>query len=348
LSEAFAATCLDLGFLAEVDKNAPGPPGCGRLPRNIVDGVRVNTALAYLTATRHRPNLTVESGVTVRRVVIDRGRAVGVEVERTAGVEVIRGDEVVLCAGAVMSAHVLLLSGVGPADELRHHGIPVIADLAGVGTRCRDHPQLFLGLETQRTLPRRSAAGIVEVALDTAVDGAPVALLPYLAPMGELVPGSKASPTELPVGVLLQRSDSFVEVSLTSADPCRAPALDYHYLESAGDRQRLREALEIGIAITDSSRLRRLGLRRSSPRPGVDSDTWIAENITTAVHLCSSAPMGPDRDPFAVTDQHCRVRGVEKLRVVDTSILPTAPSRGPAATAVMIGERAAPLIAADS
>jgi choline dehydrogenase-like flavoprotein len=85
--------------------------------------------------------------------------------------------------------------------------------------------------------------------------------------------------------------------------------------------------------------LRDLGMRRTSPAGGT-LDSWITDNITTAGHMCSSAPLGPDTDEMAVVDQYCRVRGVERLRVVDTSILPTAPSRGPAATAVLIGERA--------
>lgn len=341
LSHAFAAACTDLNFPEEPDKNVPGPPGCGRLPRNIVDGVRINAALAYVIPNRHRANLTIESRVTVRRVVMSGNRAVGVENERSGAVEFVGADEIVLCAGAVMSPHLLLLSGIGPADELRRHGITVVVDLPGVGTRCRDHPQVFLGFEASRALPQRPVTGVAEVGLDTVVDGTPVALMPYLTPMGELVPGSGASPTELVLGVLLQHADSEVEISLASADPRCPPAIDYHYLESARDRMHLREAVEIGISIIDSTAMRSLGLRRTSPGDEVDLDVWIRDNITTAVHLCSSAPMGPDTDPMAVVDEYCRVRGVKSLRVVDTSVLPTAPSRGPAATAVMIGERAA-------
>jgi choline dehydrogenase len=125
-----------------------------------------------------------------------------------------------------------------------------------------------------------------------------------------------------------------------SADPRLPPAIDYHSLESAADRAHLRSAAEIGLAIIDSPAMRALGLQRTSPDSAVDLDAWLLDNITTAVHLCASAPMGPDGDPMAVVDQRCRVRGVAGLRVVDTSILPTAPSRGPACTAVLIGERA--------
>jgi choline dehydrogenase len=340
LSAAFAMACADLGFAVEIDKNAPGQSGCGALPRNVVGGRRINAALAYVDPNRRRANLTIESRIRALRVVFKGGRAVGVEVERAGAVETFAGDEIVLCAGAVMSPHLLQLSGVGPAEELRRHGIPVVADSPGVGTRCRDHPQLFLGFESSQPRSRRELGGIVEVALDTNVDGAPVALMPYLTSMAELVPGSGASATELVVGVLLERAESAVEVSIASANPHHPPTVNYHSLESAIDRTRLTEAMEIGISIIDSGAMRRLGLRRTSPSARADLHSWISANITTAVHLCSSAPMGPDTDPMAVVDQYCRVRGVEGLRVVDTSVLPTAPSRGPAATAVLIGERA--------
>jgi choline dehydrogenase len=344
LSNAFATACAELNFPEEIDKNAPGQPGCGRLPRNVVTGssgtsVRVNTAMAYVAPHRGRPNLTIESRATVRRIVLSGNRAVGVEAEQGDGMTTFEGDEIVLCAGAVMSAHLLLLAGVGPAEELRRHGIAVIVDSPGVGTRCRDHPQLFIGYEPSPALPRRAGSGIVEIALDTTVAGTPVSFMPYLAPMAELVPGSDASPTELVMGVLLERAVSAVEISLASANPHGVPVINYHSLESPIDRTRLREAVEIGLSIVDSAAMRDLGLRGTSPAPSADLDAWITDNITTAVHLCSSAPMGPDADPMAVVDQYCRVRGVEGLRVVDTSVLPTAPSRGPAATAVLIGER---------
>jgi choline dehydrogenase len=339
LSRAFAAACAELGFPEQIDKNAPGRPGYGSLPRNVDAGVRVNAAMAYVAPHRDRVNLTIESRVTVRRLVLSGNRAVGVEVERGGSMQTLMGDEIVLCAGAVMSAHLLLSSGVGPAGELRRHGIVVVADSPGVGARCSDHPQLFIGVEPSQEQPRRAGAGIVEVALDTTVDGAPVSLMPYLAPMGELVPGSGASANELVLGVLLERAASTVEISLASGRPGVAPAINYHSLESPIDRTRLRGAVEIGLSLVEATAMRDLGLRSSSPTRSVDLDTWITDNITTAVHLCSSAPMGPDSDPMAVVDQYCRVRGVERLRVVDTSVLPTAPSRGPAATAVLIGER---------
>lgn len=347
LSDAFETACRDLRFPVETDKNGHGAPGYGSLPRNIVDSVRVNTAHAYIDPNRHRFNLTIESRVTARRVAFRGARAIGVEIERGGVVETVHGEEIVLCAGAVMSAHLLLVSGIGPADQLRRHGIDIVADLPGVGSRCRDHPQVFLGFTPSKPLTRTSA-GIVEVALDAEIDGTPVSLMPYLSPMAELVPGSEASATELVLGVLLERATSAVEISLASADPGDPPAINYHSLESTIDRQRMTAAVELGLSIIDSRAMRDLGLERTSLPSAEALDAWIMDNVTTAVHMCASAPMGQDADPMAVVDQYCRVRGVEGLRVVDTSILPTAPSRGPAATAVLIGERASAFFEGDT
>jgi choline dehydrogenase len=138
LADAFGAAAGDLGHPAEPDKNADGPPGYGPVPLTVSGGVRVNTAMAYLSPRRGRPGLAVRGGTTVLGVVVERGRAVGV---RTAD-GVVRADEVVLSAGAVASAHLLLLSGIGPADDLRSAGVPVVADVAGVGAGATDHPQV--------------------------------------------------------------------------------------------------------------------------------------------------------------------------------------------------------------
>jgi len=341
LSEAFVSACADLGFVEEIDKNALGPPGWGAVPRNVVGGVRINTALAYLVPNRDRPNLTIECGVIARRVLFDGTRAVAVEVERGDGIALIEADEIVLSAGAVKSAQLLLLSGIGPADALVGHGVRIVADLPGVGSRCADHPQVLLGVAFDSASDTASHRGAVaEVALDTLVDGVPVSLMPYVLPMSTLVPGSGAADAQLPIGVLLERTTTAAEVSLSSGDPARPPRIGYHYLESSIDRARLRDAVEIGLAIVASSAMQRAGAVRTSPTEGVDVGDWIAASVDTAVHLCASAPMGPDSEPTAVVDQYCRVRGVEGLRVVDTSVLPTAPSRGTAATAVLIGERA--------
>jgi choline dehydrogenase-like flavoprotein len=238
--DAFAAAVDALGFPAEPDKNAGGPPGWGPIPMNVVAGRRVDVATAYLAP---RPGVRVQGGVQVRRVVVERGRAVGVETDDG----VVRAGEVVLSAGAVGSPHLLLLSGIGPAA---------------------------------------------------------------------------------------------------------VPLIEQRYLTEEADRRRLREGVRLAVELLRSPSVAPLVARRGGPPDDVLDDdaaldSWLRRSIGTAVHLAGSARMGPDADPGAVVDQHLRVRGVEGLRVVDTSVLPQVTSRGPAATAVMLGERAAELLLAE-
>ena len=148
LADAFAAASAELGFPAEPDKNGDAAPGHGPIPFNVDGGVRINTAMAYLAPRRGLPALTVRGGVAVRRVLVERGRAVGV---LTDGGPVTAG-EVVLSAGAVGSAHLLLASGLGPAAELAAAGIGVVADLPGVGAASSDHPIVYV--------PYRPAPGL--------------------------------------------------------------------------------------------------------------------------------------------------------------------------------------------
>jgi predicted dehydrogenase (TIGR03970 family) len=350
LGEAFAAAAAELGFADEPDKNAGSAPGYGPVPLTTAGGVRVNTAMAYLSPRRGRPELTVRGGVHVRRVVIERGRAVGLE---TAG-GVVRADEVVLSAGAVGSAHLLLLSGIGPADDLRAAGVPVVADCPGVGAEFTDHPNVYVGYRPGRPVPagRLPLHGVLNATSEAADVPGDLELLPWLAPFARITGGpSGPHADELAVGVGLMREDSRGRLSLDGTDPLRPPRLDYGYLTAESDRRRLREGVRLAADLLGTHALASFVGERTGPQDDVlagdrELDGWIRANLTTAVHLCGTARVGPDTDPGAVVDQELRVRGVAGLRVVDTSVLPQVPSRGPAATAVMLGERAAELMAA--
>ena len=342
LSHAFVTACAELGFAEQLDKNAPGAPGCGRLPRNVVDGIRVDAASAYISPNRNRVNLTIESGVAGRRIVT---AADGPSESRSSDpARSIRstGDQIVLCAGAVMSPHLLLLSGIGPAAQLRRHGIEVVADLPGVGSRCSDHPQLFLGFEAlvtcrdeagrpgRRGRPRHGGRRCAHHG--DAVPRAHGRAGPRLGRFGDRVGdgGAAASCAQrrrvlAGVGRPGQATDDRLPLCSSRPKPDRTVA----------------KCCRIGMAILDSAAMRGFGAGTHRHAPPRRSRRWITDNITTAVHLCSSAPMGPDSDPTAVVDQYCRVRGVEGLRVVDTSVLPTAPSRlAPPPPPCLIGERA--------
>jgi choline dehydrogenase len=378
LADAFAAAAEHLGFPAEPDKNAGGTPGYGPIPFNVAGGVRVNTALAYLSPRRGTPGLTVRGGVRVHRVLVERGRAVGVATD--AGE--VRAAEVVLSAGAVGSAHLLLLSGIGPADDLRAHGIAVVADLPGVGRDFTDHPDVYVTYRPARRLPMPGGLLPLHGALNTAAEGsaeADLELLPWLKPFSRVMVDRAASGVagalrrprataralrgtsphrlletarrrdDLFLGVALQQEDSRGVLELAGPDPGRQPRLTYRYLTEERDRRRLREGVRLAAELLRTPALAplvagRTGLPDDVLRDDRELDRWLRRSIATAVHLCGTARMGPEGDPGAVVDQRLRVRGVEGLRVADTSVLPSAPTRGPAATAVMLGERAADLL----
>jgi choline dehydrogenase-like flavoprotein len=289
---------------------------------------------------------------------------------------------VVLAAGAVGSPQLLLLSGIGPADELRALGLDVVADVPGVGRDFTDHPDVYLTWTPSRRLPMPRDLLPLHSALNTAAEGsaeADLEVLPWLKPFGRvMVDGAAAGVRgalrrpgatlralrgtslhalldtarrrdDLFVGVALQQEDSRGRLSLATADPARGPRLEYRYLTEERDRRRLREGVRLAAELLRTPPLAGLVAARTGLPDDVladdrQLDRWVRRHITTAVHLAGTARMGPDGDPGAVVDQHLRVRGVDGLRVVDTSVMPRVTSRGPAATAVMLGERAAELM----
>ncbi len=332
LTDPFLDAAAQLGIGAEPDKNAGGAPGAGLIPSNAVDGLRVNAAMAYLLPNLHRPNLELRGDTPVARVVLDGDRAVGVET--TAG-EIIRAGEVVLAAGAVNSPHLLLLSGIGPADELRAAGIPVRHDRPGVGKYWSDHPAVFVPFHSAAPPPHPDAtASQASINADSGADPAgDVEILLFARPFA---PGGA-----LHLMCAVQRPESRGAITVLSAAPSVRPRVEYRYLQTEADRRRLRHAIRIAADLlrTDAFPGERTGL--DGDVLGVDSrlDGWIAANLTTSVHLCGSAAMGTG--PDTVVNPQLRVHGINGLRVVDTSVLPTVPRRGPAATALMIAEHAA-------
>lgn len=389
-ARAFTAAALELGFAPEPDKNAPGAPGVGPVPQNVVDGVRVNTGIAYLNPVRDRPNLQVIGGCRVLRVVFDGTRAVGVEVERSAGGRtsrsVIRADEVVLCAGGIGTPHLLLASGIGPAGQSHRFDVPVVRDAPGVGRAFSDHPDLSVGWRSRRDVVDTRAPETFTTALNFSSPGGDPAgdleIMVCVTTMSHLLTGSSsvvaggarsalrhplatvralrgaslrrvrdqvAHGRDLVLLVGLQGEEARGSITLESGDPTAPPRIDYRYLSTAHDRERMRLGIRTAVALLRSRAFadlfeRLTELDDATLDDDAALDTWMLAHLGTAIHLCGSAPMGPATDPHAVVDGFGRVHGIEGLRVADTSILPTAPSRGPAATAVLIGELVARFI----
>jgi predicted dehydrogenase (TIGR03970 family) len=358
VARAFAAAARELGFPEEPDKNAPGPPGVGPLPRNVVGGRRVNTALAYLEPARERANLEVMGGCFVRRVVFDGSRAIGVEVEvadeHDEGRRVIAADEVVLCAGGIGTPHLLLVSGAGPAEQMRALGIDVVRDAPGVGRAFSDHPDLSIGWRASRDIVDPDTTETFTTALNLASDGGPgpgdLEIMACVTTMGRLLTGSASTETgDLFLLVGLQHELARGSITLESADPAAPPRIEYRYLSNAHDLARVRLGVRTAVALLRSRAFaglfeRLTELDDATLDDDAALDAWMLAHLGTAIHLCGSAPMGSADDPNAVADGFGRVHGVHGLRIADTSMLPNAPSRGPANTAVLIGELVARFI----
>lgn len=295
------------------------PSGIGAVPLNINGGTRVGPGGAYLKPAMDRESLTVLTDTRVRRIRIVGGRAVGVECVGPDGPADLTADRVVVSAGAIGSAHLLMLSGIGPHDVLTAAGVAVAADLP-VGAASSDHPEWVLPVDWTETHGLPPLEAVLTVA-----DG--LEIRPYTAGFGAMVSGRRDDPADHPhIGVALMQPQSRGRVRLVSDDPETLPVIEHRYDSQPADVAKLRS----GVA-----------LARELAGAAAKSDT---ASWSTSQHLAGTAPMGPDGDYKAVVDAQCRVRGVDALWVVDGSVLPTITSRGPHATIVMLGHRAAEFI----
>ncbi|MFI1030085.1 GMC family oxidoreductase [Streptomyces sp. NPDC020951] len=344
---AFAAAAQELGFPHEPDKNAQSTPGFGPVPSNTVDGVRLNTGVSYLRAALDRPNLTVVGNSPVIRVVITDGRATGVLVDHGGRHTVVDAGEVVLCAGSFVTPHLLQLSGIGPRADLERLGLPVLKDSFSVGARFSDHPQVLLEWAPRRDLGEPTDSwlgGCLHLSSSDGPHPGDLENLQSLAPMAALAGGTVTVPgAPLAFLVSAQTPRRTGSLRLRSADPATAPRIDYGYLQAPEDRRSLREVVRTTAELTATRAFHEVSRALLGPDPATLADdraldVWIAGRLGTAHHTCGTAPMGPADDPGTAVDQYGRVHGIAGLRVADTSILPDAPLRGPAATAVLTGE----------
>ncbi|SCX25666.1 mycofactocin system GMC family oxidoreductase MftG [Mycolicibacterium fluoranthenivorans] len=304
----FVQRGLGLGYPWLDDLNGePEGAGVGAIPLNIENGIRLGPASVFLLPALSRPNLTVRSGVPVLRVLIKGARAVGVEVLGRAGLDTLTADRIVLSAGAIGSAQLLMVSGIGPADMLERAGITVHTGLP-VGVAFCDHPEWVLPVDW----PAAPGRPPVEAALYLG----DLELRLYTTGFAEMI---GAGPADRPhIGIALMRPQSRGRLSVLSADLADAPVIEHHYDGEQADVAALRHGAELAGEIA-----------------GV---VGREAHWSTTQHLSGTAPMGQ------VLDERCRVHGIDGLWVVDGSVMPILPSRGPHATIAMIGHRAAEFI----
>ncbi|MFY9237800.1 MAG: choline dehydrogenase [Roseovarius sp.] len=369
LFKAFVEAGAQAGFELTSDYNGEKQEGFGPMEQTIYKGRRWSAANAYLRPALKRPNCDMIR-CYVRRVIIEEGRATGVEIERGGKIEIIRANaEVIVAASSINSPKILMLSGVGPAAHLAEHGIDVVADRPGVGGNLQDHLELYIqqqsiqpitlykywnllskGVIGARWLFTKTGLGASNQFESAAfLRSAPGVDYPdiqyHFLPIAMRYDGKVAAEGhgyQAHVGPM--RSASRGRISLASADPAEAPKIVFNYMSHESDWRDFRHCIRLTREIFGQSAFD--PYRGEEIQPGADVqtdaelDAFIAEHAESAYHPCGTCRMGAADDKNAVVDPECRVIGVQGLRVADSSIFPRITNGNLNAPSIMTGEKA--------
>jgi len=370
LFAAFVEAGMQAGFERTDDYNGEKQEGFGPMEQTVWRGTRWSTANAYLRPALRRPKLRLHRCL-VRRIIIESGRAVGVEVERGGRIETVRARrEVILSASSINSPKLLMLSGVGPGGHLREHGIPVVADRPGVGANLQDHLELYIqqactqpitlfrhwnlpgkALAAARWLLWRSGPGASNqfesgaFVRSRAGAGYPDIQFHFL-PIAVRYDGKAAAGGhgfQAHVGPM--RSASRGSVRLRSRDPAAPPIIRFDYMSTPEDWRDFRHCIRLAREIFAQPAFDPYRGAEILPGEHVRSDealdAHVAEHAESAYHPCGTCRMGRAGDRASVVDPECRVIGVEALRVVDSSIFPRITNGNLNAPSILVGEKAA-------
>ena len=371
LHAAFIEAGAQAGFPKTDDQNGFQQEGFGRMDMTIHNGARMSAARAYLHPALSRPNLRVISRVRVLRVVLENSRAVGVEIAANGGTQFIRASrETLLCAGATNSPQLLMLSGIGDPDELARAGVSPVRELPGVGKNLQDHLELYVQHECRRPVTLHRSTTFTGMALAGArwlltrggdcasahlESGAFVRSGPDVSHPDiqfhflpsvvndhgrELWPGHAY---QAHVGTMRPKSRG--TISLADSNPLSPPRIDFNFLSEPEDLQGLRDCVAVARRVFARGAFDDFRGREIQPgadvKGGAELDDWIRAKADTAYHPSCACRMGAAGDAGAVLDSECRVRGVENLRVADSSAMPDMPSGNLNAPTIMLAEKVA-------
>ena len=378
LFDRFIEAGREAGHPVNDDFNGAVQEGCGRYDFTIRRGKRWSTSFAFLRPVRRRGNLSVATDTLALRVLVEKGRATGIEITHQGRPRRVRAErEVILCAGTVNSPQILMLSGIGPPATLEPHGIEVVHDLPGVGRNLQDHVDCVLSWECSKPVTLYRDLRADRLALSVArglLFGEGVATtFPYeagaflktrpelIAPDVQLhfMPALEKTanlhfpnpfsrtPAEANHGITVRVGPLVPEsrgtITLRSADPAAPPRVQPNYLESSADRETMVAGVHIVRDIIGQPALAPYRGRELAPGEEIRSDEdivdWLRSSAMTTFHPVGTCKMGID--PMAVVDARLRVHGIEGLRVADASVMPVITSGNTNAPAIMIGEKAA-------
>ncbi|MBP9950139.1 MAG: choline dehydrogenase [Cypionkella sp.] len=370
LFNAFIEAGRQAGYPVTEDYNGQSQEGFGAMEATIWQGRRWSAANAYLRPAIKAGNVSVVRGFA-RRVVIEKGRAVGVQIERGGKVEVIKaGVEVIVAASSINSPKILMLSGIGDAQALREHGIEVVADRPGVGANLQDHLEIYMQFQAIQpitlykywNLLGKAAIGAQWLFTGTGLGasnqfescafirsraGVEYPDIQYhFLPIAVRYDGKVAAGGHgFQVHTGPMRSASRGAVTLRSGDPKDAPKILFNYMSQASDWEDFRQVVRLTREIFGQEAMR--PHVKAEIQPGVDIvtdaqlDAFLREHVESAYHPCGTCRMGRADDPLAVVDPECRVIGVQGLRVADSSIFPQVTNGNLNGPSIMTGEKAA-------
>ena len=381
LFDVFVEAGRQAGHPVNDDFNGPEQQGFGRYDFTIRRGKRCSTSAAFLRPIRHRRNLSVATECLVRRIVVEGQRATGIEIADGARARTIRAErEVILCAGTVNSPQLLMLSGIGPGDALKEHGIEVVHELPGVGRNLQDHVDcvvayactkpitLYRDLRADRligsvaqgmlfgrgvatTFPYEAGAFLKSRA-ETVAPDIQVHFMPALENSADLhVPNPfRKAPVEDSHGFSMRvgpvNPESRGWIGLRSADPAAAPLIQPNYLQDDADCRTTIAGIRMVRDVVGQPAFAAYRGREIAPGADVRSDAdltrWLRASAMTTFHPVGTCRMGTD--PMAVVDARLMVHGIAGLRVADASVMPVIVSGNTNAPAIMIGEKAAEFI----
>lgn len=374
LNAAFLEAGQQAGHTLSEDVNGYAQEGVSRFEMSVEKGYRSSSARAYLHTQKKHTNLDVVTGIKVLRVVTKNGRATGVELFKGRKTQVVEArSEVVLSAGVFGTPQILMLSGIGPEDHLKQHGINIVHNSPMLGENLHDHLEAHIQVETDKPVSLNKylkphemvwagiqwfgwKGGVAAVnqchvgaflRTSAAVTHPNVQIHFFPIFFGEnWIPNPSKNGYRLGAGQM--RPESRGSVRLCSADPADAPLIDPNYLATDRDRCEIREGLKMGRDIMAQSAFREFHRREDLPGETVRSDAQLDEFIrrdaSSAFHPCGTARMGADGDSRAVVELDLKFRGIDGLRIVDASVIPAVPSANINACVFMIAEKAADLI----